>query len=202
MMNILDVGYDASKFKHETSDDRLERQARRLKRTDETKTVASRNFGECNFIKLEENLIIAFMDAEIFKIKLSLEGAMDDDIIELYFGNIKTIQDRAHRTRQFSRFFFLTRMSTRTVDSKEHDNEISISYRKYKTSDTNFGNFLRVESNKKSIFFGSIILPRVFILIATSKKQKFEYIEVDINPRDDFNIIHFKDSIDVQEEFV
>ena len=88
------------------------------------------------------------------------------------------------------------------MDSKEHDTEISISYRQYKTSDTDFGNFLRVETNTKSIFFGSITLPRVFTLIATSKKQKFKYIEVDINPRDDFNIIDFKDSIGVQEKLV
>ena len=80
------------------------------------------------------------------------------------------------------------------------DNEIVISYRKYKISDTDYGSFLRVESNRKSIFFGSVILPRVVTLIATSKlsKHKFKYIEVDTNPIDEFNIGDFKDVIEVQ----
>ena len=67
--------------------------------SNETATVSSSNSGECNFLKLEENLIVAYMDAEIFEIKLSLEEAIDEAVIALYFGNIKTFSDRAHPTR-------------------------------------------------------------------------------------------------------
>ena len=51
----------------------------------------------------------------------------------------------------------------------------------------------------KSIYFGSVILPRVFTLIASGKLSKFKSIEVDVNPKNEFNIENFKDTIEVQE---
>ena len=81
----------------------------------------------------------------------------------------------------------------------EEEDEIAISYRQYKISETDFGNFLRVKTNTKSIYFGSVILPRVFTLITSGKMSKFESIEVDINPEIEFNIKTFTDSIEVQE---
>ena len=73
------------------------------------------------------------------------------------------------------------------------------SYRQYKISETDFGNFLRVKTNTKSIYFGSVILPRVFTLIATGKISKFKSIAADVNPENEFNIKNFEDTIEVQE---
>ena len=81
----------------------------------------------------------------------------------------------------------------------EEEDEIAISYRQYKISETDFGNFLRVKTNTKSIYFGSIILPRVFTLIVSGKMSKFKSIEIDVNPENEFNIKNFKDSIEVKE---
>ena len=81
----------------------------------------------------------------------------------------------------------------------EDEDEIAISYRQYKISETDFGNFLRVKTNTKSIYFGSIILQRVFTLIVSGKMSKFKFIEVDVNPENEFNIKNFQDSIEVQE---
>ena len=74
----------------------------------------------------------------------------------------------------------------------EDEDEIVISYRQYKISETDFGNFLHVKKNTESIYFGSIILPRVFTLIASGKMSKFKSIEVDVNPENEFNIKNFK----------
>ena len=79
----------------------------------------------------------------------------------------------------------------------EEEDEIAISYRQFKISETDFGNFLRVKTNTKSIYFGSVILPRVFTLIASGKMSKFKSIEVDVNPENEFNIKNFKDNIEV-----
>ena len=81
----------------------------------------------------------------------------------------------------------------------EEEDEIAISYRQFKISETDFGNFLRVKTNTKSIYFGSVILPRVFTLIVSGKLSKFKSIEVDVNPENEFNIKNFKDNIEVQE---
>jgi len=81
----------------------------------------------------------------------------------------------------------------------EEEDEIAISYRQYKISETDFGNFLRVKTNTKSIYFGSVILPRVFTLIATGKISKFKSIAADVNPENEFNIKNFEDTIEVQE---
>ena len=57
--------------------------------------------GECNFIKLEENLIVAFIDAGVFEIKIKLENRVEKENIFLYFGKAKTIEGRAHQTSSF-----------------------------------------------------------------------------------------------------
>ena len=93
----------------------------------------------------------------------------------------------------------LDTMSLLEVILNEEEDEIAISYRRYKISETDFGNFLRVKTNTKSIYFGSVILPRVFTLIASGKMSKFEFIEADVNPENEFNIKNFKDTIKVQE---
>ena len=81
----------------------------------------------------------------------------------------------------------------------EEEDQIAISYRQYKISEIDFGNFLRVKTNTRSIYFGSVILPRVFTLIASGKMPKFKSIEADVNPENEFNIKNFKDTIKVQE---
>ena len=81
----------------------------------------------------------------------------------------------------------------------EEEDEIAISYRQYKISENDFGNFLRLKTNAREIYFGTVILPRVFTLIASGKMLKFKSIEVDVNPQNEFNIKNFKDSIEVQE---
>ena len=94
-------------------------------------------------------------------------------------------------------------MSPVEVILNGQDDEIAISYRQYNISDYDSGNFLRVETNTESIYFGSDILPRVFTLIASGKISKsiFKHIDVDINPGNEFNIDNFEDTIEVQERY-
>ena len=81
----------------------------------------------------------------------------------------------------------------------EEEDEIAISYRQYKISENDFGNFLRLKTNAREIYFGTVILPRVFTLIARGKMSKFKSIEVDVNPKNEFSIENFEDTIEVQE---
>ena len=67
----------------------------------ESETMVSIGTGECNFIKLERNLIVAFIDAGIFEIKIKLENRIERENIFLYFGKTKTIEGRAHQTSSF-----------------------------------------------------------------------------------------------------
>ena len=60
--------------------------------------MVSNGTGECNFIKLEENLIVAFIDAGIFEIKIKLENRVERGIVFLHFGKTKTTEGRAHQT--------------------------------------------------------------------------------------------------------
>ena len=60
--------------------------------------MVSNGTGECNFIKLEENLIVAFIDAGIFEIKIKLENRVERENIFLHFGKTKTTEGRAHQT--------------------------------------------------------------------------------------------------------
>ena len=66
------------------------------------KNILASNFGECNFLKLNANLIAAFIDADMFEIKISLEGSEDKDNIVLYFGRTEKIQGRALGPRRRS----------------------------------------------------------------------------------------------------
>ena len=63
--------------------------------------MVSNGTGDCNFIKLEENLIAAFIDAGIFEAKIKLENRIERQNIFLHFGNVKTIEGRAHQTSSF-----------------------------------------------------------------------------------------------------
>ena len=66
----------------------------------------------------------------------------------------------------------------------------------YRIGDLSF--FLTIERVRK-IYFGSVILPRVFTLIVSGEMSKFKSIGVDVKPENEFNIENFKDSIEVQE---
>ena len=186
----------------------------------EHEKIISIGTGECNFIKLEENLIVAFIDAVIFEIKIKLENRIERENIFLHFGNTQTTEGRAHQTSSFWESISWEISQGPSDDPirihsceptgyhqpfevilNEEEDEISISYRQYKISETDFGNFLRVKTNTKSIYFGSVILPRVFTLIASGKMSKFKSIEADVKPENEFNIKNFKDTIQVQERW-
>ena len=90
---ISDFGFDAAKFKQKTDDNTIAPL--------ENEIMVSNGTGECNFIKLEEDLIVAFIDAGIFEIKIALENMIEKENIILHFGNTKFIEDRAHQTLNF-----------------------------------------------------------------------------------------------------
>ena len=198
------LGFDAEMLKQKTNENTVALIPKKLEKNSliENEIMESNGTGDCHFIKLEENLIAAFIDAEIFEIKIKLKNRIERENIFLHFGNTKTIEGRAHQTSSFREISLCERTGFHEpfeVSLNEEENEIAISYRQYKISEIDFGNFLRVKKNTESIYFGSIILPRVFTLIASGKMSKFKSIEVDVNPENEFNIKSFKDTIQVQE---
>ena len=100
---ISDLGFDAEMFKQKTDENTVVLTPKKFKQNSliENDTMVSNGTGECNFIKLEENLIVAFIDAEIFEIAIKLENRIEKQNIFLYFGNTKTIEGRAHLTSRF-----------------------------------------------------------------------------------------------------
>ena len=69
-------------------------------------TPIASNLGDCNFIRLKEHSIAAFIDADIFEIRIQLESGAADYVM-IYFWKVmeglysnrlksKSIQDRAH----------------------------------------------------------------------------------------------------------
>ena len=100
---ISDLGFDAETFKQKTDENTIAPTSKKSKENSltESEKNISIGTGECNFIKLEENLIVAFIDAGVFEIKIKLENRVEKENIFLYFGKTKTIEGRAHQTSSF-----------------------------------------------------------------------------------------------------
>ena len=98
---ISDLGFDAEMFKQKTVKNTVALTSKQENSLNENEIMESNGIGECNFIRLEENLIAAFIDAGIFEIKIKLEHRIGTENIFLHFGNTKNIEGRAHQTSRF-----------------------------------------------------------------------------------------------------